>query len=237
MPDSRSGALSYNDPPSSREEPGQDDEPLSVKAYETIFASIQSGKLRPGSRIREAELTLSLGMSRTPLREALQRLQNDGLIVLEAQRGIRIVKLTRQELSELFTAREWAEGAAASLAARYADDVEIATLRHILALEEAAADDLAAGARYNRKLHSNIHDCSRNRYLIGHLRSLNALLALAGDSTRRSAGRYKEALREHKGIIEAIESRDSELAEQRTREHIRAAQRFVLANQVDETRA
>jgi DNA-binding GntR family transcriptional regulator len=218
-----------------RQGAGWDDNPLSVKAYETIFSAIQSGTLRPGSRIREAELTLSLGMSRTPLREALQRLQSEGLIILEAQRGIRIVKLTRQELTELFTAREWAEGAAASLAANYASQAEIEMLRHILALEEAVADNPAAGARYNRKLHATIHESSRNRYLIGHLQALNALLALAGESTRRSAGRYQEALNEHRALIEAIESRNPDLAERRAREHIRASQRFVLAREIDET--
>jgi len=207
---------------------------LGLRAYETIFSAIQTGKLRPGSCVREAALALSLGMSRTPLREAVKRLQNEGLVTLEAQRGIRIVKLTRHEVMELFTAREWAEGATAALAARHAGDAEIATLHHILALEKAAASDPVAGARYNRSLHATIHDCSRNRYLIEHVRSLNALVALAGDSTRRSAGRYQEALREHTAIVEAIEGRDADRAEQRAREHIRAAQYFVLANLVED---
>ncbi len=212
----------------------QDNDPLSAKAYQAIFSGIQGGRLKPGSLIREAELTLSLGMSRTPLREALQRLQADGLIVLEAQRGIRIVKLSRQQLAELFTAREWAEAAAAALAARFVDDADIATLRHIVSLEQAASADPAAGAGYNAKLHATIHECSRNRYLIAHLHSLTASLALAGNSTRRSAGRYGEALAEHHAIVDAIASRDSDLAEARMRDHIRAAQRFVLANQIEE---
>lgn len=211
----------------------QDNDPLSVQAYEKIFSGIQTGVLKPGSRIREAELTLSLGMSRTPLREALLRLQADGLIVPEAQRGIRIVRLSQQQLGELFTAREWAEAAAASLAARHAGEADIAAMRRILALEEAASGDPAAGAAYNRRLHALIHDCARNRYLATHLRGLTALMALAGDSTRRSAGRYAEALAEHGAVIDAIERHDAPLAESRMREHIRAAQLFVLANHVE----
>jgi DNA-binding GntR family transcriptional regulator len=208
---------------------------LSATAYESIFTGIQAGRLKPGALIREAELTLSLGMSRTPLREALQRLQTDGLIVMEAQRGFRIVRLTRLELTELFTAREWAEAAAASLAARFAGEADVACMRQIHSREEKSARDLAAGARYNQQLHATIHDCSRNRYLIAHLRKLTALLALAGDSTRRSAGRTKDALSEHRAIIDAIESHDADLAEQRMREHIRASHRFVLSNyQIDD---
>src|SRR5215470_1115431 len=115
----------------SKAEAKQSDTSLSARAYDTIFSDIQSGRLKPGTLIRETELTLSLGMSRTPLREALRRLQADGLVVMEAQRGGRIVKLTRQELTELFTAREWAEAAAAALAARFAGDADIAYMRQI----------------------------------------------------------------------------------------------------------
>ncbi len=212
------------------------DTSLSVRAYETIFTDIQIGRLRPGTLIREAELTLSLGMSRTPVREALQRLQADGLIVLEAQRGARIVKLTRQEITELFTARELAEADAASLAARFAGDADISFMRQLHALEEKSQRDLTAGVAYNQQLHRAIHECSRNRYLIAHLKNVTALRALAGHTTRRNAGRTRDALTEHRAIIDAIENRDADLAEKRMREHIRASHRFVLASQIEEQR-
>jgi DNA-binding GntR family transcriptional regulator len=210
-----------------------DDKPLGRRAYEALFAAIQSGQIRPGSRIREAELTEWLAMSRTPLRDALQRLEREGLLRLESHRGILISQLDRQAIVELYIAREWAEAAAAALAARNITEAEIVGLRHILTLERASADDPVMGARHNRHLHQAIYDCTHNRYLIEHLMSLSALLALAGNATRRNAARVGEALREHTALVDAIESRDATAAERCARLHIQAAQRFVLTNRDD----
>jgi DNA-binding GntR family transcriptional regulator len=211
--------------------------PLSAYAYEVIFSAIQTGRLAPGSRVREAELRQSLGMSRTPLREALQRLESERLLSFEPLRGIRISRLDEQGINELYVAREWAEAAAAALAARNADDAEIATMRHILDLEQQATEDPIRGARFNRKLHETIHGATRNRYLTVQLKSLAALLALVGDCTRRSPTRVVEAHREHEAIVAAIEARDPLLAERCARRHIAAARRSVLANWTSTTLA
>ncbi len=211
-----------------------DDKPLSRRAYEAIFAAIQSGALAPGSLVREAELTEWLEMSRTPLRDALQRLQAQGLLRLQSHRGILISSLDRPAITELYDAREWAEGAAASLAARHATTADVAQMQHILALEREAAEDPALGARYNRALHRAIYDCTRNRYLVEHLMGLSALLALAGNATRRDARRVQEALREHTALVAAIGEGDAGRAEACARAHIQSAQRFVLANRVND---
>ncbi|MFC0406834.1 GntR family transcriptional regulator [Roseomonas elaeocarpi] len=204
---------------------------LAQRAYDAIFSAIQGGQLKAGSSVREADLTAWLAMSRTPLREALKRLEGEGLLRLQGHRGILISRLDRQATVELFTAREWGEGAAAALAARNATPAEIAGLQHILELERGAADDPLLGARYNRMLHEAIYDCTRNRYLITHLRAMSALLALAGHATRRSAGRVAEAGREHAELVDAIACGDVRRAEEAARSHIGAAQRFVLNNQ------
>jgi DNA-binding GntR family transcriptional regulator len=211
-----------------------DDKPLSRRAYEAIFAAIQGGQLRPGSFVREIELTEWLEMSRTPLRDALQRLEAEGLLHLKSHRGVQIARLDRQAIIELYTAREWAEGAAASLAARYASQADIAQMRHILMLEDAAASDPTLGARHNRALHRAIYGCTHNRYLIDHLTALSALLALAGNATRRNAIRVAEAQREHTALVAAIEDGDSTRAEACARAHIQAAQHFVLANRASD---
>ncbi len=211
-----------------------DDKPLSRRAYEAIFAAIQSGQLAPGVLVREAELTEWLEMSRTPLRDALQRLEAQGLLRLQSHRGILISTLDRLAVTELYTAREWEEGAAASLAARHATPADVAQMRHILELEREAAHDPALGARYNRALHRAIYDCTRNRYLTEHLLALSALLALAGNATRRNAHRVQEALREHTALVAAIGDGDAYRAEECARQHIQSAQRFVLNNRVDD---
>jgi DNA-binding GntR family transcriptional regulator len=211
--------------------------PLSQIAYDSIFEAIQNGKLKPGSRIRENELTEWLEMSRTPVRDALRRLEGQGLLRHESYRGVVISSLDYQTVNELYTAREWAEGSAAALAARYASAAEIATMRQLLKLEREAADDPALGARYNRKLHLALYASTHNRYLINHLTSLAALLALAGNNRRRSPARVAEAHREHKGIVEAIATHDADAAEQHARRHIQAAQRLVLTNWIEEEKA
>jgi DNA-binding GntR family transcriptional regulator len=211
-----------------------DDKPLSLRAYDAIFAAIQSGRLTPGSRVREAELTAWLEMSRTPLRDALQRLEREGLLSLQSHRGVQILQLDRQAIIELYTAREWAEAAAAALAARQASPAEVAEMQHLLVLERDAANDPAAGARVNRALHGVIYDCTRNRFLIAHLHALAARLALAGNATRRNAARVVEAEREHTALVTAIAAGDAAGAEAHAREHIRAAQLFVLKSRADD---
>lgn len=208
--------------------------PLSQIAYDSIFEAIQNGKLKPGSRVRENELTDWLEMSRTPIRDALRRLEGQGLLRHESDRGVVISSLDRQMVGELYTAREWAEGAAAALAARHASDAEIATLRALLKLERDAADDPALGARFNRKLHLALYASTHNRYLINQLTSLAALLALAGNTTRRSPTRVAEAHREHKALVDAIAAHDADAAEKLARRHIQAAQRVVLTNWIEE---
>ncbi|WP_267422933.1 GntR family transcriptional regulator [Methylobacterium sp. GC_Met_2] len=208
------------------------DRPLSRRAYDAIFTAIQDGQLAPGSLVREADLTTWLEMSRTPLRDALQRLEAEGLLSMQSHRGIRIAALDQQQVSELYTAREWAEGAAASLAARYATPVDIARMRHILEQERASADDPVAGARHNRDLHLTIHTCARNRYLAEHLSSMAALLALVGNTRRRNANRVVEAEQEHTALVAAIADGDSQRAEASARQHIQAAQRNVLTHWV-----
>lgn len=209
-----------------------DDKPLSRRAYEAIFAAIQDGQLSPGSLVRETDLTEWLEMSRTPLRDALQRLEAQGLLRLQSHRGILISTLDRPAVTELYTAREWAEGAAASLAARHATAADVAQMQHILVLEREAAGDPALGARYNRTLHRAIYDCTRNRYLIEHLMGLSALLALVGNATRRNPQRVEEALREHTALVASIGEGNAQRAEGCARQHIQSAQRFVLNNRV-----
>ena len=202
--------------------------PLAQRAYDVLFGAIQDGRLAPGSRVREAELTEWLGMSRTPLRDALQRLEAEGLVRLEPYRGVSVSRLDRQAVVELYAARALAEGAAASLAAIAAGPAEVAAMQHILLLERDAASDPAEGARLNRTLHAAIHDCSRNRYVASHLRALSALLALVGNATRRDPARVPEALREHTELVDAIAARDPAAAEACARRHVDNAQRCVL---------
>ncbi len=98
-------------------------------AYDTLFGAIESGSLKPGTRLREVELSEWVGASRTPIREALGRLEGEGLIARDPSRGMIVAELDHGLVAELYVMREVLEGTAAGLAARHASDAEIDALR------------------------------------------------------------------------------------------------------------
>jgi len=193
-----------------------------------ILKSIRSGDYRPGDRIRETAVAQSLGVSRTPVREALRRLESDGLLSFESWRGAVVARLDRQQVSELYAMREVLEGAAARMAARHIDDAGIELLELLLEQAQESPDDPARLAKLNRDLHQTIYSAAHNRYLLQTLGQLENALALLGGTTYAVSGRAKTAAAEHQAIVEAICSRDAEAAELATRKHIAAAQRARL---------
>ncbi|MDB5762550.1 MAG: GntR family transcriptional regulator [Herminiimonas sp.] len=192
-------------------------------AYQKLHTAIQSGALKPGARLRETELAEWLGSSRTPVREALNRLQTEGLIVQEARRGMIIAELDQTMVAELYVMREVLEGTAAALAARHASDVEVAILREMANRDKTIGDDPVRLAKNNRLFHETLYRCSHNRYLLRTLNTLRESMALLGQTTLSLSGRSQTALSEHDSVVSAIERHDSVGAEEAARAHIRAA--------------
>lgn len=193
-------------------------------AYQRLLEAILNGNLKPGSRIRETELAEWLVISRTPVREALRRLESEGLICNAPHKGMSIAALDYQAVMELYQMREVLEGTAAHLAARQASDAEVYNLRELYQ-QQSLLDDPAAQAINNRAFHNAIYHAAHNRYLVKSLNSLRDAMALLGATTYQLTGRSETALHEHEAVLLAIESRDSLAAEQAARDHIRAAQR------------
>lgn len=202
--------------------------PRGQQAYQYILEAIQQQHLKPGDRLREADLAELIGLSRTPVREALSRLEAEGLIVNDSVRGMMVTELDYSMTSELYIVREILEGAAARLAAQHASEVELTILEEVCANYSHCADDAFELAVANRQFHDVIYRCAHNRYLLKTLSSLHDTMALLGVTTLTSAERRKKTIEEHAGILDAILTRDPDLAEQRMREHIRAAQRVRL---------
>ena len=192
------------------------------KAYDTLFAAIQDGTLKPGGRLREVELADWIGISRTPIREALGRLEGEGLIARDPHRGMIVAQLDPAMVTELYYMREVLEGTAAGLAARHATDAEIATLREI-ANRDRGEKDPALLAHNNRRFHDALYRAAHNRYLVKTLNTLRQSMALLGQTTLAMPGRSATALEEHEKLIRAIEKRDAEAAAKAARDHIRAA--------------
>ncbi|WP_426959953.1 GntR family transcriptional regulator [Muricoccus radiodurans] len=197
-----------------------------------LLAAIEEGRLPAGTRLREAELARDLGLSRTPVREALKRLESQGLVTHEPHRGAVVASLDYAQTVELYHMREVLEGTAAGLAAQHATATEVAILRDMVERDRAIADDPAALAPANRHFHRQIHLSARNRILDRMLDNLRLSLALLAGTTLRLPARGRAAVEEHAAIVEAIAARDAAAAEEAARRHIRAAfaARLALVN-------
>jgi DNA-binding GntR family transcriptional regulator len=202
--------------------------PRGEAAYRYIRKAIQDGQLKPGERLREIELAKQIGLSRTPIREALSRLEAEGLVAHDPTRGVVVAELDYSMVTELYYMREVLEGTAARLAAQHASDVEISILDDLCEQYEAALNDGAALALSNRRFHETLYRCSHNRYLLNMVTVLHDALSLLGGTTLGNPERAAETLREHRAVVAAIHARDAESAEQALRAHIRSAQKVRM---------
>jgi DNA-binding GntR family transcriptional regulator len=201
---------------------------LGEYAYERLRAQIREGALPPGARVREAELAEKLEISRTPVREALRRLEADGLLAFEPHRGMVVVQLDHQSVMELYAMREALEGTAAGLAAQHASDAEIAVLLDMLAREADLFDDPERLAQHNLQFHQVLFRSAHNRYLLKTANALRDSMALMRGTTMAVPGRAETAHGEHRSLTAAIKARDPEAAERAARRHINNAQRARL---------
>ncbi|MFT4150448.1 MAG: GntR family transcriptional regulator [Paracoccaceae bacterium] len=192
-------------------------------AYSLILEAIEGGVYKPGDRLVESELAERLGVSRTPVREALQRLETQSMLTRDG-RSLIVASLDHNQLAELYAVRTELEGLAARLAARHATDEEIRVLRS-MAQEDHALEggDPRALARANKRFHRQIHLASHNRFLVQQLDLLHRSMALMATTSFAAEGRDAAALDEHDRIVRAIEARDGEAAQSALRSHISKA--------------
>ena len=198
-----------------------------MQVYEALIERIRSGELKPGTRLREEDISQLLGVSRTPVREGLARLQARGLVEAGAS-GLAIPELDRQQIMELYAMRAMLEGAAARFAAENASAGDLATLRHVAEIFASSKGGAPALAEANRVFHESIYEAAHNRYLARMLEDLNDSLALLPDTTFSVRGRSQAALAEHQAILDAIVARKPYKAEAAARRHIEMAREARL---------
>jgi DNA-binding GntR family transcriptional regulator len=191
-------------------------------AYTLILDAIDIGIYRPGDRLVESELAERFGVSRTPIREALQRLETQSLLTRDG-RSLIVASLDHSQLAELYLVRAELEGLAARLAAQHANDEEIRVLAAMVEEDDALVGDPAALARANRRFHKQIHLASHNRYLVQQLDLVYRTMALMAETSLAVQGRSRKAQDEHKAVVEAIAARQPEAAEAALKSHISRA--------------
>ncbi|WP_289033565.1 GntR family transcriptional regulator [uncultured Roseibium sp.] len=203
---------------------GTQEGPQGNSAYRQLLEEIRSGQLNSGDRLRETELAERLGVSRTPVREAIRQLEADGIVFHVPRQGATIRQLDYSEVMELYEMRAVLEGTAARLAAQAASEIEIEELE-ALNLELKAAGSSPDAILLNRQYHAAIMDAAKNRFLLGAVTTLQKTLMILGPTTLSQADRAERAIEEHFGVLEAIKARDGRLAEAAMRSHIESAQR------------
>lgn len=202
--------------------------PQGRDAYQRLIDEVRTGELKPGDRLLETDLALRFGISRTPVREALHRLEADGLITHVPRSGATIRRLDYSEITELYEMRAVLEGTAARLAARAASEIELLEMETLNAEMVAALSDVAALYELNRQFHRLVLDAARNRYLRRSMNGLQKTLLILGRSTMEGSERAAEAIAEHQELVAALRIRDGAAAEAIMRRHIDGAHRMRL---------
>lgn len=210
-------------------------------AYQALRQGILRGDLAPGERLRSDALANDLRVSRTPVREALRKLEAEGLVERSGS-GLIVREFSEKDLTELFYVREALEGMAARLAAENATPGEIAEIREMLDDMEAVRQrgDIAALRPLTGEFHRLICRAAHNERLLQALKSLLDHVRQMQTSTLYVAGRPAEALKEHRDLLQAIVAREPNRAEELARAHRRKTlelRKDMLRAQLRESRA
>ncbi len=198
---------------------------LSEWAYRAIKDEVLHLRIPPGRQLRIEELASQLGISRTPVREALFKLERDGLVQIVPRVGFYVSELTQHDLRELFELREILESRAAERAAQNLTESELEHLQELL-VEGTAAVEQGNLARYleiDIEFHNQLIQHADNRHLIAMMESVRDLTFRERVFSLRSPGNVRATLAEHRSILAALQHRDGTLAGQLMAQHLRAA--------------
>ncbi|MCX4766246.1 GntR family transcriptional regulator [Streptomyces sp. NBC_01275] len=193
--------------------------PLRDRVYEALLELITTRALEPGQHLVESELANLLGVSRQPVREALQRLNTEGWVDLRPAQGAFVHEPTEEEADQLLTVRTLLEAEAASLAALHADAAGLAALDALLAkgMKAVADDDVDAAVALNARFHAKIMQLAGNKVLAELAAQVDRRVRWYYTPVARQRGR--QSWIEHRDLIHAITARDGYEAARLMREH------------------
>jgi DNA-binding GntR family transcriptional regulator len=203
-------------------------EPQSAVCYEYLVSKMQRGELVSGMSVTEQGVADELGISRTPAREALRRLEIDGLVVSEPRFGMKVTELGYIETLELYEAREALEMAAVEICAEKISDIEIAELEILQEQMAGSVRDPSRMASLNYAFHKALLNAVKNRYLTMSFEVIQKTLAILGPTTLANTERAEESLIEHQELIQCLKHHDSEGARKVMGRHLSNAKRIRL---------
>jgi DNA-binding GntR family transcriptional regulator len=204
--------------------------PLREVVAETLREAIVNGILKPGERLMEIQLAEELGVSRTPVREAIRKLELEGFVVMIPRRGTYVADLSIKDINEVFEIRTALDVLAAGLAVERITEDELEQLERLLVeigelIEEDDADKIVES---DSQFHDILYRASRNDRLVGIINNLREQFTRFRSISIQYPGRMQKSVEEHRRLVEAIASRDTDLAQQLAREHMENSEQTLL---------
>lgn len=210
-------------------------QPLREVVCETLRNAIVAGVLKPGERLMEIQVAEELGVSRTPVREAIRKLELEGFVVMIPRRGTYVSDLSIKDINEVYEVRTALDVLAAELAAERITEEELEEMERLLVeigeyIEQYDMDKIVEA---DSKFHDILYRASRNERLVGIINNLREQLTRFRSLSMSYPGRLKDMLGEHTRLVEALAQRNVALAKNLAGEHMANAEQTLLKNMLE----
>ncbi len=204
--------------------------PLGEIVFDYLKNEIIEGRLTSGERLMEVSIAEKLGVSRTPVREAIRKLEKEGFVVIESRKGAYVSDATPKDILDIFEVRKVLEGFAAELAAKHMTDEEIFNLMitHKAFINALESNNVDALIQLDREFHNQIIKSSGNLKLIELTTQLSEQIQRYRSSYFLGSETFDDLAKSHTDIVEAIEKRNSDIAGNATRNHIKNIEERML---------
>lgn len=210
-------------------------QPLREVVCETLRNAIIEGVLKPGERLMEIQVSEELGVSRTPVREAIRKLELEGFVVMIPRRGTYVSDLSIKDINEVFEVRTALDVLAAGMAAERITVDELEQMERLLVEigEYIEQNDIEKIVEADSKFHDLLYSASRNSRLVGIINNLREQLTRFRSLSMSYPGRLKEMLVEHTRLVESLGLRNVSLAKRLAGEHMANAEQTLLKNMLE----
>lgn len=203
--------------------------PLREIVFESMREAILSGVLEPGERLMEIQLAEEMGVSRTPVREAIRKLELENFVVMIPRKGAYVAGVSLKDVADVFEIRSALEGLAAGLAAERITDDELEQMEQALFFRTSENEmDLEQIVKSDTDFHALVYRASRNERLVQILENLREQIQRFRSTSLAVPGRNKSAIEEHRMIVEALRNHDSEEAQSLAMAHIVTAENVMF---------
>lgn len=192
---------------------------------------ITSGRVKPGEKLKEFEISSSFGVSRSPVREAFRILELEGLVDLIPRKGAYIHKITNEDVKEIYQIREMVEGFAGNLATENMTDEDIAEVEQLWLKMKSltGSGDFENYLAASSDFHNKIIICAKNKRVVEIYHGIRVAVKFLRSYILSSGKRMESSLSEHQQIVQAIKKRDKDLVEKMSREHVRKGRENLMS--------